>query len=103
MPKNDNNPKAPPHRGSVEEHVAALRNLKHALERFLDTGWKSEGSSDPHPLAGMDPDELDCDSVNSGGEIHNAVCALEPFYGGRLSISLSFPRSKRCPVTAARL
>ena len=32
----------------------------------------------------MDPDELLCESVEPGGEIHNAICAVQRFYAGKL-------------------
>jgi hypothetical protein len=64
------------------EQSEALKQLVNALATFLDSGWQSEGSgnaNDPH--AGMDPDDLVCESVEPGGEIHTAVCTVQPFYG----------------------
>ena len=69
----------------MSEHIEALKQLAYALECFLDSGLESEGSGnadDPH--AGMYPNDLDGKSVEPGGEIHNAVCSLQPFYGGKL-------------------
>jgi hypothetical protein len=67
------------------EHIKALETLNNALNDFLESGLQSEGSGnvdDPH--TGMDPDQLDCESIDCGGEIHNAVCSVQPFYGGKL-------------------
>lgn len=70
---------------SMSEQLEALQRLVCALKDFLESGGQSEGSgnvNDPH--AGMDPDELLCESVEPGGEIHNAVRAVQPFCGGNL-------------------
>jgi len=69
----------------MSERIDALVRLNNALEDFLESGWQSEGSGDrDDPHAGMDPDDLACDSVDAGGDIHKAVCAVQSVYGGKL-------------------
>lgn len=71
-------------RRTVNAQLTALLQLSDALSQFLDGGDESEGSTGDDPRAGMTGDDLDCDSVDPGGEIHNAICAIQPFYGGKL-------------------
>jgi len=54
------------------EHVVALRRLVAALNEFLDAGATSLDD---------EWDDPDCDAVNAGGTVHNAVCEVEKFYG----------------------
>ena len=61
-----------------------IKQLIDALENFLHSGADSEGVNSGDPFDGEDPKDLAIESVEPGGDIHNAVSALQPFYGGKL-------------------
>lgn len=63
--------------GGVESADETWAGIAHS-------GWQSEGSANDEPRAGMDPADLDCESVDPGGDIHNAVCEVRLHYGGAL-------------------
>lgn len=62
----------------------AIKSLIDALEDFLHSGADSEGCNAGDPFDGEDSKELAIESVEPGGEIHNAVSAVQPFYRGNL-------------------
>ena len=60
---------------NATQAIESLSRLVEAVDDFLESGQTSEGD---------DPDELDVESVETGGAIHRAITELQACYGGKL-------------------